>query len=195
MPPPAFFTGILVGMVVFFVLFFVMLPAAYVLFYRSAQVKLMLEYYDPISRWTDSIPTPVTGLVITLLLTAAMSLFALATATTNLLGATFNGPPAIAIILVHSLLLLALAYFVFRRRVAAWWGTLAYVAFVTANAVLLYARPMETPNPIPQHLLMIIPAITSLAALGYLLAIRKYFGAAAQSPPPGDGAFPPGKSP
>ena len=59
--PPGAITGIIVGMVIFFGLFFVVLPALWIFFYNSRHVKATCEARDPVARWTDACPLPVLG--------------------------------------------------------------------------------------------------------------------------------------
>ena len=41
---------------------FVLLPIAWVLFYRSRHVQATCEARDPVARWTDACPLPVLAL-------------------------------------------------------------------------------------------------------------------------------------
>jgi hypothetical protein len=65
--PAAFWVGFLVGVIGFGAVFFVILPGAFLLFFKSKDVKGMLEYADPVPRWTDRCPTPALGVVVGLL--------------------------------------------------------------------------------------------------------------------------------
>lgn len=51
-------------MSVFFVLFGLVLPLSFLLFYRSRHVRLTVESLDPVSRWTDRVPLPVLAFAI-----------------------------------------------------------------------------------------------------------------------------------
>ena len=42
--------------------FFVILPAVWIFFYKSRQVKATCEARDPVARWTDACPLPVLAL-------------------------------------------------------------------------------------------------------------------------------------
>ena len=57
--PPATITGMIVGTVLFFGIFFVIVPAVWTFFYSSRHVKATCEARDPVTRWTDACPLPV----------------------------------------------------------------------------------------------------------------------------------------
>ncbi|MGZ8710163.1 MAG: hypothetical protein ACXW28_08055, partial [Thermoanaerobaculia bacterium] len=48
-------------------LFFIALPLAFVLFYRTPDVRATVEALDPVRRWTDSVPLPVLGFALCML--------------------------------------------------------------------------------------------------------------------------------
>ncbi len=59
--PPAAITGMVIGMTIFFFVFFVLVPAVWMFFYQSRHVKATCEARDPVTRWTDACPLPVLG--------------------------------------------------------------------------------------------------------------------------------------
>ena len=59
--PPAAITGMIVFMILFFGVFFVVVPAVWTFFYNSRHVKATCEARDPVTRWTDACPLPVLG--------------------------------------------------------------------------------------------------------------------------------------
>jgi hydrogenase-4 membrane subunit HyfE len=93
---------VLISMIVMGVIF-VILPGAWVLFYRSNHVKATCEAYDPVVRWTDRCPLPV----------LAMSLWL-----------AFSTP---------MMVVMAVAYHgvvpVFGRFVVGFWGSVLYLLF------------------------------------------------------------------
>src|SRR5438034_406184 len=58
----------------FFGVIYVILPGAWVLFYRSRHVKATCESYDPMVRWTDHCPLPVLAVSLWLTFSALMML-------------------------------------------------------------------------------------------------------------------------
>jgi hypothetical protein len=59
--PPAAITGMLIGMTLFFFVFFALVPAWWTFFYNSRHVKATCDARDPVTRWTDACPLPVLG--------------------------------------------------------------------------------------------------------------------------------------
>jgi len=64
---------LVITMTVFSVMF-VLLPAVWVLFYQSKNVKATCEALDPVSRWTDRCPLPVLAVSLWLTFSAVMML-------------------------------------------------------------------------------------------------------------------------
>jgi hypothetical protein len=73
MTPEMMAAAVTVMLVVFGVIF-VVLPAAWVFFYKSPHVKATCEIRDPVPRWTDACPLPVLGFCLWLLLGVPMML-------------------------------------------------------------------------------------------------------------------------
>lgn len=62
--PQAFIVVMQVLLVATSVLFYVILPAVVIWFYRRPAVRLTCEAHDPVERWTDRVPLPVLALVL-----------------------------------------------------------------------------------------------------------------------------------
>ena len=73
MPPAAIRHGMV--MVLFFGVFFVLVPAVWTFFYNSRHVKATCEARDPVTRWTDACPLPVLGFCLWMLVAVPMMLF------------------------------------------------------------------------------------------------------------------------
>jgi hypothetical protein len=73
LPPEAMAAAMTVMLVVFGVIF-IILPAAWVFFYKSEHVKNTCEIRDPVTRWTDACPLPVLGFCLWLFLGVPMLL-------------------------------------------------------------------------------------------------------------------------
>ena len=56
---PRFITGMIIDMTLFFLVFFILVPAVWTFFYNSRHVKATGEAPDPVTRWTDACPLPV----------------------------------------------------------------------------------------------------------------------------------------
>ena len=53
------------------------IPGAFVWFYKKQEMKEALEYFDAVERWTDRCPIPVLGIVVTLICYVGVALVAL----------------------------------------------------------------------------------------------------------------------
>ena len=72
--PASMFVGVMIGMFLFYGVFFVILPAVWTFFYNSRHVKATCETRDPVTRWTNACPLPVLGLCLWLLSSVPMML-------------------------------------------------------------------------------------------------------------------------
>jgi hypothetical protein len=192
-PPPGVVFGTFVVMGLFFFVLLVLLPAAYIWFYRKPAVRDALHFYDVVPRWTDDIPIPVLGVSLALLTLGVMTLLSTLYGVTAQLGTVLHGPTAIAVLAVEGLAALYLSYAVLMRTPASWWATLGlimlwFIAFgmtaIRTDKYELYRSAGFT----EQELSMIrasgvldssrawvgmLPAL--LLCVGYLLYVRKRY--------------------
>jgi len=137
-------------MVGFMVIFYLVIPGAIFLFYRSPHVRRTCEAKDPVERWTDRCPLPVLALS----LFAGFGGFCLL----SLLGfggffpvfGTFaTGLWGSALILLTGGAMLGCAWGLYRLRIGAWWGLFSLMLILSASSGLtlwhadlgeLYAR-------------------------------------------------------
>lgn len=187
-PPPGIFMGMVIGMMVVGLLS-VIVPAAYVWFFRNAQTRQMLEYFDPIPRWTDGCPIPVLGLVMGLLLYATTALIMLPMSN-QVFGSALSGSVS-ALLLFASVLVAGVTVpLVYRRRRLGWWITLGLILFwhigyaimalgrhraaiyrqagYSAAQLQLVERTSRT-----WVYVMFLPLLVIL--VGYMLYVRRYF--------------------
>jgi hypothetical protein len=94
----------------------ILLPLAFVLFYRGRNVRATFEARDPHPRWTDRCPFPV-------LVLALLAAFAVLPCALNalhpavpLFGRLLTGPPGAAAMLLFALLQVALAWGLYKLR-------------------------------------------------------------------------------
>lgn len=192
--PPAVITGMIVGMTLFFLVAFVLVPALWVFFYRSRHVKATCEVRDPVPCWTDACPLPVLGfslwtwfavpmmLLMPLTGHAVMPFFGMFV--TGLLGGLFC--VVIAIIWGWA------GWWLYRLDMRGWWLIFVAMAVFLASALMTYAQH----DIVEMYQLMGYPpaqveqtqklglftgnrmswftALCSLPFLGYLLFIKKY---------------------
>jgi hypothetical protein len=193
--------GMIFGMV-FIVIFMLIIPGAYVWFFHHANVKMMLEFYDPQPRWTDRCPIPVLCAVLILLIFAAMSLFLAPVGASIFFGRVIHGLPAIGIQLGLAIISLWLARSMFRLEWAGWRGTTAFsiligVDYVTsafidpaqmqsftftsgANTAAQIAMMQKTFGTYGR---LAMTAPLYFVMLGFLIYLRKYFTISRKIPP------------
>jgi hypothetical protein len=183
-------------MAVMFGLFGVIVPLAFVLFYRSPHVKRTVEVFDPVPRWTDSQPVP-------LLIFASWMLFgAVATLLSSFMYRalplavfTLRGPAVFLVMAAMATLLFWIGVGTLKRMPAAWWSAVVLLVIGVAWGAAYMTTLKKSPGAISEA--MGIPydaqqaAITeamygspffiawiALIWIGYfafLLYIRRYF--------------------
>ncbi len=188
------------------------IPAAMILLASGRAVRMTVEYRDPVPRWTDAAPLPVLGLAILLGLSALSMLAVLVNPVIPLFGMIVTGLPAVAIGLVMGSVAAALAWGIYRQKLAAWWATLALsiVGIATGIATLLQLdlrrlyKEMGLWSPELERMgiadiykspaFLALAGLSWLAYLGYLLWLKRHFrgvgrASRAMSPgvPPDDG--------
>jgi hypothetical protein len=185
---------IITVMIVFFALFLVVVPIAFVIFYSRDDVAETCRHRDPVARWTDRAPLPVLGASVAFF---ALSLRGLITGVTApmfpFFGHYLTGIPAAAVLLAFAALDLYLAVALLRLRLSGWWiaiitsslRTLA-VAFSYSRAGLMQAfskmgwsdEQINTLNSSPllrSRVSLWWSIILMVAFFGYLLWLKRYF--------------------
>jgi hypothetical protein len=178
-PPPeakAFMTGC---MSVGIGLFGIILPLAFILFYRSRNVKATVEEIDPVPRWTDGQP-------VSLLIFASWMFFG---AVTTLLSSLMYKAMPIGSYMLRGWMMFAfmaaLATFLFwiavgtlRRLPAAWWSALAMLIigvawgalYLTATDPAVMYEAMGMPAD-PQQMKAAVAMYSSPFFIGWIAAI------------------------
>jgi hypothetical protein len=192
-------------------LFYVLIPGALVLFYRSRHVTLTCQARDPVERWTDRCPLPVLGAVLQLAYSAFVLLMLLPQfgRAFFFFGVVITGIPAQGIWASSAAFLAWAAVGFYRLDRRAWRAYVSFVVLFGASAPVSFARldlldyyraaglpeaqlAQIRSSPLMQggHLLWL--ALLSCAALvGYLFYIRRFFSgnpapvARTNSPPAG----------
>jgi len=192
---------ILTVMIVFFAVFLIVLPLAFVLFYNTRSVEETCKHKDPVKRWTDRCPLPV--LAATLVFAGASAYYLGMSFTTPVIpffGKYLSGLPGAAACLTMALMDMLLAYSFFRLYLAGWWLALATVtariiSFIVtlrhANMSEMYSRmgwnssqlQMMNANPAYRSGVVLYSSVGTLVIfLGYLVWIRRYFLQPNQNP-------------
>jgi len=150
-PPPAaaVFAAQAVALIIM-LLFYLVIPGVLFWFYSRPNVKRTCEGRDPKVRWTDRCPLPVLTLS---LMTALGGIFMVAVIpflhAFPFFGVFLTGVAAVALMLVYGALMLAVAWGLYRLKMAAWWMWLATLVLMAvssavtlwhANLTVLYAQ-------------------------------------------------------
>lgn len=174
---------------------FVVVPAAFILFYRSRHVKATCEARDPVPRWTDTCPLPVLAMSIALAF-APLSILAMLVAFNSVVpffGRLLTGPPAAAVLVLLMIVWTYCAWATYRLKKVGWWiVTIAFIVFAV-SAVITFSRvdliamyeamgyPAQDMRMLANfplvrgQALAVMSAVMTVPFLGYLLWIKKYF--------------------
>lgn len=131
---PAWFgTVLLAAMTAILAVVYVALPAAFILFFRSASVRATFERADASPSRVESLPSPVLSMTFSLWFLAATAALCSPMGVVAIFGAVVTGPWAVTIWIVVAAGLAALAWLFGSQRPAGWWGTLAATLAGTAS--------------------------------------------------------------
>ncbi len=179
----------------FMSLAFVVLPGAFILFYRSPHVKATCEARDPVPRWTDACPLPVLALSLTLAF-APLSLLTMLVAYNSVVpffGHLVTGAPATAVLVLLMVAWGYSAWATYRLRPEGWWiVTVGFVLF-SVSALLTFgrvdlvevyqamgypARDVQLLRQFPLaggRALTVMTAVIMTPFIAYLIWMKRYF--------------------
>ena len=182
-------------MVGFTFLFYVVIPGALVLFYRSSHVKMTCEALDPVERWTDRCPLPVLAMVLLQVFGAVCMIMMLPLygRAFPFFGVILKGLPAAAIYLVFAAFSIYAARGFYRLQIKAFWiyfvvivvfGMSGIVSF-SGGHLMDYYQAIDLPQAQLQQIEK-MPFIHSqylgwmgatglLLYAGFLLWLKRYF--------------------
>jgi hypothetical protein len=196
--PPAAITVMVIGMTIFFFLFFVLVPAVWTFFYASRHVKATCEARDPVTRWTDACPLPVLGFSLWIWMAVPMMLVMPLTgrAVLPFFGMFISGLTGGLFCLLIAAVWGWAGWWLYRLDVRGWWLILIAMVVFTVSALLTYSQhdiiEMYQLQGLPQvqidqvqkmglltgDRMIWFTALCSLPFLGYLLFIKKYLSKA-----------------
>jgi hypothetical protein len=182
------FTGLMLGV------FFIIVPAVWIFFYNSRNVKATCEMRDPVTRWTDACPLPVLALCLWLLFSVPMMLFmpVMGHGVMPFFGMFLTGLPGALLCLALAALWACAAWLLYKLDVRGWWLILIAMVVFMASALLTYSRhdmiemyqlmgfPQAQIDQIKQIGLLTgnrmawMTTFSMLPFLGYILFIKKY---------------------
>ena len=203
--PPAGMVVVQVVVIGIMAFFYVIIPGALFLFYRSPQVKHTCETRDPQEGWTDRCPLPVLALSLFTAFSGFGMLFLIAYGGVfPLFGTYATGALGCALALVGGGVMLGLARGLYRLRIGAWWGVLAFMLIMTISGTVtlwhadlgeLYARmgfdsrmTAASTQFGQMSLMRWMAPVWVIPWVGWLLYVRRYFrvapGAGVPAPKP-----------
>jgi hypothetical protein len=192
--PPGAITAMLIGMTLFFFVFFVLMPALWTFFYKSRHVKATCEARDPATRWTDACPLPVLGFVLWTWLAVPLMLVVPMTGhgVMPFFGQFITGAPNALFCVVIAAVWGTAGWWLYRLDARGWWLILIAMVVFLASALLTYAHhdisEMYQLQGLPQaqidqiqkmglftgNRLGWFSTLFTLPFVGYLLFIKKY---------------------
>jgi hypothetical protein len=192
--PPISIALVMVGMFLVFGVIFVILPAVWMIFYKSRHVKATCETRDPVTRWTDACPLPVLGFCLWLMFSVPMMLIMpiAGHGVMPFFGMFLTGVPGTMLCLAIAALWSYAAWLLYKLEPRGWWLILIALCVFMASALLTFARhdmlemyrlmdyPEAQIEQIRKSGLLIgnrmnwLMAFSVLPFLGYLLFIKKY---------------------
>ncbi|MCA9139964.1 MAG: hypothetical protein KDB00_24495 [Planctomycetales bacterium] len=186
----SFIYGVMIAMTVGI---YIILPGIFILFYRRSDVKATCELCDPKVRWTDKCPLPVLSLSLMLAFGTSSVLWGAPCGyVMPFFGIFIKGIPGAILMVCLSVLFGYLAWAIYKMKISAWWITLAVLLLAGLSAVITFVfhdvidlyREMNFPQD--QLDIMeksgafgmnfpLLMAINTVAFIGYLLWVRRYF--------------------
>jgi hypothetical protein len=191
-PPPAFMWAVLIVVGLLGLVFFIVVPAAFVWFYQPDRTRIALEAEDPQPRWTDRVPLPVLGLSVGWAMAAGFALFLLPFAMLPLFHVLLTGWSAAIAILAVAAVCAWLALSTYRLTPAGWWGSILLTLVLIASAAVTFLQiPIKAMylamGHSPEQVEFMVPyainplvhvglvAVFGLIAVAYLLYLRPHF--------------------
>jgi hypothetical protein len=186
------FTLVFVGL--FSLVFYVLIPGAMVLFYRSPHVKATCEARDPKTRWTDRCPLPLLALSLmygfgVLFLLIFMPAYGFIF---PFFGTLLSGAPGALAVGVTALLVAYSSIGFYRLQSLAWWVALgislvgfasSFVTFSQIGLLEIYQRmgfpaqqieAIRKTGLLDSNFILVQLSLSAVLTVGYLLWARKF---------------------
>jgi preprotein translocase subunit SecG len=203
MPSRGFVAVVLTFIIVCLALLFVVVPLAFVLFYRRKDVEETCKRRDPVERWTDRTPLPV--LAVSQIFLVGGLYYLLIGFTTPLLpvfGRYVTGIPAAMGIFCVAAVDIVLAFWYFRLKPAAWWAAMIFLVLRGVSGVITMARgnlleaysklgwsqeqlQLMNANPAFRSGMMLWASLVfTVVFLGFVIWTKRYFKVSGSGPVP-----------
>ena len=176
---------------------YILIPGVFILFYQSKHVRATCEAKDPHVRWTDRCPLPVLALSLLLgfgaFCTILFVVVPVYSAVMPWFGTLLEGPAALGLMLVNSLLFACLAWGLYKLKKGAWLGTIAILIVWSVSSIVTFShvgmRELYEKMHVPEEQLemmentgildtMNMPwmmGISCVVYLAYVLYVGRYF--------------------
>ena len=175
--------------------FFVVVPAVWVFFYKSRHVKATCEAHDNVACWTDACPLPVLGLCAWLAFSVPMMVLmpVMGHGVMPFFGIFLTGVPGALFCLLVAAIWGYGAWLVYHLKSQGWWLILVALAVFLVSGLVTFARhdmleiyqlmgfPQAQIDQIQKTGLLTgnrmgwFTAFSAVPFLGYLLFVKKYF--------------------
>ncbi len=133
--PGGMMTAILIVGIAFSSLFMIALPGVILWLMKSDDVRLTVEHFDPIPRWTDRCPIKVLGMSITLYLAGVLFGLGVFYAAFPIGGVLLRGAIAIGVILTIAAALMLAGYWSYKLDMRGWSLGLITITAVTLGMI------------------------------------------------------------
>lgn len=129
-------------MVLFFGIFFVIVPAIWVFFYGNHDTLATVETRDPIRRWTDACPLPVLALALWLLCSAPLMLLMpfVYHGVIPFFGVLLGGVPGSLVYVAIGALWAYCGWRLYNMDVRGWWVALIAMTLYAVSTLLTFTR-------------------------------------------------------
>jgi len=185
---------IVLPMIILCVIFLIM-PLAWMLFYRSKHVKATCEFFDQVERWTDRCPLPVLGVCLLLAYSAPM-MFLMPFAFNGVVpffGTFLSGSAGSIASILLGLLWFYLTWALYRLNPRGWWIAFGTFTLISISAVITYLQndilefyalmgyPAEQIDQLEQFsftndsTMVAITAVSCTLWLVYLIYLKRFF--------------------
>lgn len=186
---------VLAIVVTFYGVILVLLPAVWVCFYQSQNVKATCETRDPVTRWTDRCPLPVLALSLWSIF-GSLAMLTLPFAYGGVFpffGTFLSGNAGTLLYILLAAVWTYAAWSLFKLELRGWWLIVIAICLLTISNVLTYShhdtREMYQLMGYPEKQIAIIEQlglfrrkmmmwgclIWTVPIFAYLLFIRRYF--------------------
>ncbi len=187
-------TLVLLGTYGFMALVYLLFPAIGILFYGNRNVRATIEHADPGPSWTERCPLPVLILVIMLAMaSSSILMMGFMNFTMPFFGTLVSGWQGAIVLPGCSFICVALAFGVYKLRVAAWWGALTMLFLGTLSQLITYSRidlmdfyeamgysekmlqQIQSMNWVDSPMFGAMSIFYAVPGLIYLLLLKRYF--------------------